>query len=126
MKPQFTTPFHPSGNGRDERLHGPLKAVLRKLCSEKPRKWHRYLIPALFALRELPSDRTGFSAFDLLYGRTVRGPLTVLRDLWEDRNLEEEERTSLEYVIELREKLTECAQLAPRKADVSISRYVLF
>ncbi|XP_050708029.1 uncharacterized protein LOC126993204 [Eriocheir sinensis] len=72
---------------------------------------------------EMPSDRTGLSAFDLLYGRTVRGPLTVLKDLWEDRDLQEEERTSLQYVIELREKLTECAQLAAREADVSTAKY---
>ena len=123
VKPQFTTPFHPSGNGRVERLHGPLKAILRKLCSEKPREWHRYLIPTLFALREMPSDRTGFSAFDLLYGRTVRGPLTVLKDLWEDRQLNDQDRTSLQYVIELRDKLTECAQIAAREADVSVSKY---
>ncbi|XP_076029336.1 uncharacterized protein LOC143018102 [Oratosquilla oratoria] len=31
VKPSFTTPFHPSGNGRVERLHGPLKAALRKM-----------------------------------------------------------------------------------------------
>ncbi|XP_050704489.1 uncharacterized protein LOC126989931 [Eriocheir sinensis] len=72
---------------------------------------------------EMPSDRTGLSALDLLYGRTVRGPLTVLKDLWEDRDLQEEERTSLQYVIELREKLTECAQLAAREADVSTAKY---
>ncbi|XP_076059457.1 uncharacterized protein LOC143036085 [Oratosquilla oratoria] len=123
VKPIFTTPFHPSGNGRIERLHGPLKAILRKLCAEKPREWHRYLIPTLFALRELPSDRTGFSAFELLYGRSVRGPLTVLRDLWENRTLHEEERSSFQYVIELQEKLTECSQMAAQQADISSSRY---
>ncbi|XP_076030915.1 uncharacterized protein LOC143019101 [Oratosquilla oratoria] len=37
VKPSFTTPFHPSGNGRVERLHGPLKAALHKMCTEKPR-----------------------------------------------------------------------------------------
>ncbi|KAK3880810.1 hypothetical protein Pcinc_014731 [Petrolisthes cinctipes] len=67
----------------------------------------------------MPSDRTGFSAFDLLYGRSVRGPLTVLKDLWEDHNLQEEDRTSLQYIIELREKLSECALLAAQEADVS-------
>ena len=80
IKPVFTTTFHPSGNGRVERLHGTLKSVLRKLCADKPREWHRYLIPAMFALREIPSDRTGFSPFELLYGRAVRGPLSVPRD----------------------------------------------
>ncbi|XP_076036803.1 uncharacterized protein LOC143022466 [Oratosquilla oratoria] len=123
VKPIFTTPFHPSGNGRIERLHGPLKAILRKLCAEKPREWQRYLIPTLFALRELPSDRTGFSAFELLYGRSVRGPLTFLRDLWENRTLHEEERSSFQYVIELQEKLAECSQMAAQQADISSSRY---
>lgn len=65
-------------------LHGPLKAVLRKLFSDKPRDWHRYLIPTLFALRETPSDITGFSPFKLLYGRSVRGSLLVLGDFWEN------------------------------------------
>ena len=123
VKPIFTSPFHPSGNGRIERLHGPLKAILRKLCTEKPREWHRYLIPTLFALRELPSDRTGFSAFELLYGRSVRGPLTVLRDLWEDPTLPDDERSSFQYVIELQDRLNECSQIAAQHANISSSRY---
>ncbi|KAK3893598.1 hypothetical protein Pcinc_002588 [Petrolisthes cinctipes] len=126
VKPRFTTLYHSAGNGRVEKLHGPFKAVLRKLCHEKPREWHRYLVPALFALRELPSDRTGFSAFDLLYGRSVRGPLTVLKDLWEDQQLKADDRTSLQYVkyvIEKRNKLQEFAQLTAQQADVITTRY---
>ncbi|XP_045134079.1 uncharacterized protein LOC123517739 [Portunus trituberculatus] len=123
VKPIFTTPFHPSGNGRIERLHGPLKAALRKLCADKPREWHRYLVPTLFALREIPSDRTGFSPFELLYGRSVRGPLTVLKELWDNQDIQGEERTSFQYVLELRNKLSECAQLAAQAADVSTARY---
>ncbi|XP_050709220.1 protein NYNRIN-like [Eriocheir sinensis] len=107
---------------RSTQFTSQLMAELHKLLA-RSLEWHRYLIPTLFALREVPSDRTGLSAFDLLYGRTVRGPLTVLKDLWEDRDLQEEERTSLQYVIELREKLTECAQLAAREADVSTAKY---
>ncbi|XP_076060325.1 uncharacterized protein LOC143036653 [Oratosquilla oratoria] len=123
VKPSFTTPFHPSGNGRVERLHGPLKAALRKMCTEKPRDWHRYLVPTLFALREIPSDRTGFFAFELLYGRTVRGPLSVLRDLWEDRRIKDDDRSTFSYVIELQDKLAESAKIAAQNADVSTARY---
>jgi len=123
IKPLFTTPYHPSGNGRVERFHSTLKASLRKLCVDKPKDWHRYLIPSLFALREIPSDRTGFSAFELLYGRAVRGPLTVLRDLWEDRSIKDDERTTFQYVIELRNKLEECSKIAAHNADISSTRY---
>ena len=122
VKPLFSTPYHPEGNSRVERLHGTLKAVLRKLCADKPRDWHRYLIPTMFALRELPSDRTGFSSFELLYGRQVRGPLTVLRDLWEDSSLDCEEREIHQYVLELREKLEECAGIAANSAENSSQR----
>ncbi|XP_047469564.1 uncharacterized protein LOC125025584 [Penaeus chinensis] len=123
VKPLFTTPYHPSGNGRVERLHATLKASLRKLCSDKPREWHRYLVPTLFAMHEIPSDRTGFSAFELLYGRTVRGPLSVLRDLWEDTTIKDDDRSSFQYVIELKDKLEECAKIAAKNAEISSSKF---
>ncbi|XP_037774039.1 uncharacterized protein LOC119570315 [Penaeus monodon] len=72
---------------------------------------------------EIPSDRTGFSVFELLYGRAVRGPLTVLRDLWEDRSIKDDERTTFQCVIELRDKLEECAKIAVHNADISSTRY---
>ena len=111
VKPIFIIPFHPSRNGRVERLHGTLKSVLYKLCSDKPKEWHIYLIPTLLALREMPNDRTDFSPFELLYGRSVPGPLSVLCDQWENHRILEDERSSFRYTIELREKLTEFAPL---------------
>ena len=79
----------------------------------------------MFALREIPSDRTGFSAFELLYGRQVRGPLAVLRDLWGDKTLIDENRTLTlyQYVIELQIKLQECAKIAARNTEVSVQKY---
>jgi hypothetical protein len=123
VKPLFTTAYHPMCNGRIERMHSTLKACLKKLCADKPREWHRYLIPTLFAMREIPSDRSGFSPFELLYGRQVRGPLSVLRDLWEDSTLVDEQRTLFQYVIELREKLDECMQLAVSASEISSAKY---
>ena len=123
VKPIFTSPYHPSGNGRIERVHSTLKSCLRKLCMDKPTDWHRYLVPTMFALREIPSDRSGFSAFELLYGRKVRGPLTVLRDLWEDSDLPDSERTQFQYVIELRDKLDKTAQLAAQNSEISATKF---
>ena len=37
----------------------------------------------LFAYREVPQSTTGFSPFELLYGREVRGPLDMVREEWE-------------------------------------------
>ena len=45
--------------------------------------WDRWLPYLMFAYREVPQASTGFSPFELLYGRQVRGPLDLLRDAWE-------------------------------------------
>ena len=51
----------------------------------------------LFAYREVPQATTGFSPFELLYGRDIRGPLDVLRE-----SLESHQRSSdsiMSYVL---------------------------
>ena len=44
----------------------------------------------------------GFSPFELLYGKTLRGPVQILKELWTE---ETEIKTSYQYVSELRERL---------------------
>ena len=122
-QPLFNSPYHPMGTGRIERLHSTLKSALRKLTSQRPKDWHRYLIPVLFALREMPSDRTGFSSFELLYGRQVRGPITILKELWENPKLDTSERTVYQHVIDLKNRLKDSADLALQQSELSASKY---
>ena len=122
VKPIFSSVYHPQTNGRVERMHSTMKTCLRKLCSEKPRTWDRYLSSVMFAIREAPCDSTGFSPFELLYGRQARGPLSVLRNLWENEE-EIDERDTHEYVIELQKKLKECAELAGINRAASATKY---
>ncbi|XP_045111095.1 uncharacterized protein LOC123504553 [Portunus trituberculatus] len=68
----------------------------------------------------MPSDRTGFSSFELLNGKAVRGPLAVLRDLWEDKSLADDDRSC--FLIELKDKLAESSRIAA-EADISATRY---
>ena len=77
-----TTPYHPIYNGLVKRFNGTLKKMLRILCSEQPPQWHRFINPLLFAYREAPQEATGFSPFELLYRRSVRGPVQILKELW--------------------------------------------
>ena len=123
IKPIFTTPYHPMMNGKIERQHAVLKSVLKKLCAEKPTDWDRYLVPTLFALREIPSETTGYSPFELLYGRQVRGPLSILHDLWSEPDLNSEQRTSYEYVIQLRDRLEIAAEHAATSAKLKSDSY---
>ena len=123
IKGLATTPYHAMCNGLVERFNGTLKSMLRKLCQEQPRLWDRYLPALLFAYREVPQESLGFSPFELLYGRKVRGPMSVLRQLWTDEEAEEEVQTTAEYVVELRNRLEETCALARDNLRASARRY---
>ena len=123
IKPLFSSVYHAQGNGRVERLHLSLKTSLKKLCAEKPREWHRYLVAVLFAIRELPSNRTGFSPFELLYGRQVRGPISILNELWTDRTVPDDQRDVYQYIVDLRNKLESSAKLAQTNSELSQKKF---
>ncbi|XP_069163488.1 uncharacterized protein [Procambarus clarkii] len=61
---------------------------------------------------EVPQASTRFSPFELLYGRTVKGPLHVLKKLWEEEDCTPETKATYEYVIDLRNRLEETCKLA--------------
>lgn len=107
-----TTPYHAMANGLVEKFNGTLKAMLKRVCQEKPRSWDRYIAPLLFAYREVPQASLGFSPFELIYGRHVRGPLSVLRELWTNENIEDEVRTTYTYLVDLRNRLEHTCNLA--------------
>jgi len=56
-------------------------------------------------------ESLGFSPFELLYGRTVKGPMAILRELWTHEEPDNEVRTTYEYVLDLRKRLEETCQL---------------
>ena len=112
IKRLTTTPCHPICNGLVECFNGTLKKMLRRLSNEKPRQWHRFVNPLLFAYREAPQEATGFSPLELLYGRTVRGPVQILKEQWTGETDGTEIKTSYQYVLELRERLDNTMKIA--------------
>ena len=123
VKQLTTTPYHPMCNGLCERFNGTLKSMLRKMCSERPVDWDRYLPALLFAYREVPTESLGFSPFELLYGRTVRGPMRILRELWTKDVEATEVRNTYQYVLDLKARLETTYQLAQSELAKSQSRY---
>ena len=105
IKQLCCTPYHPQCNGLIESFHSTLKLMLKRLCAERPRDWDHYLSALLFAYREAPHESTQFSPFELLYGRSVRGPMKVLRDLMTKENTDAEVKTTYQYVVDLKERL---------------------
>ena len=75
-----TTPYHPEGNGVIERVHSTLGAMLTKAKSQGL-DWVAQVPFALFALRSAPNRETGFSPYELVFGKQVRTPLDILHQL---------------------------------------------
>ena len=107
-----TTLYHPICNGLIERFHMTLKQMLRRMCAERPKDWDKYLPALLFAIREVPQESLGFSPFELLYGRNVKDPMAILRELWSGEAPDEQVLSTYQYVIELRDRLEQTCKLA--------------
>jgi len=104
-----TSPYHPQTDGLVERFNGTLKAMMKKFTSKNKKDWDEYLPYLLFAYREAPHESTGFSPFELLYGRRVRGPLDILREVWSEE--ESEKITEVTHLVQMWERLEEMAGL---------------
>ena len=76
-----TSPYRPQSNGVVERMHGTLKPMLAK-ATEAGIDWVTYLPLAMCALRMVPNRGTGYSPYELAFGRKMHGPLDVIYASW--------------------------------------------
>ncbi|XP_076844741.1 uncharacterized protein LOC143489530 [Brachyhypopomus gauderio] len=106
-----TTPYHPQTDGLVERFNKTLKSMLKKFVSETGADWDQWLPYLLFAYREVPQASTGFSPFQLLYSREVRGPMDVLKEAWEGQDGERKINV-LSHVLKMRDKMAQLTEMA--------------
>ena len=118
-----SSPYHPQANGLVERFNGTLKKMLIRLSSERPRDWDRYLEPLLFAYREVPQESTSFSPFELLHGRTIRGPMAILKEIWSGPESNEEAVEAYRYVFDLRNRIEDTCRIARENLESAQGRY---
>ena len=109
IHPIRTTPYHPQTDGLVERFNKTLKSLLWKAAVDVGKDWDKLLPYLLFAYREVLQASTGFSPFELLYGRAVRGPLDILRETWQTDHQSDE--SVLSHVLAMREKLAHMTEL---------------
>ena len=98
-----TSPYHLQTDGLVERFNQTLKSMLRKAVANEGKNWDKLIPYLLFAYKEVPQASTGFSPFELLYGRNVRGPLDVIREIWEGSR--QSEASVVSYVLATQDKL---------------------
>lgn len=82
--------------------------MLKKFVGREIESWDKYLPFVLFAYREVPCQSTGYSPFELLFGRTVRGPLTIVKNAWLSPKIPGD---YLNYVLETRNRLTQMQEI---------------
>ena len=84
--------------------------MIRKFAHDYSRNWDKWLVPLLFAAREVPQAPTGFSPFVLLFGRKPRGVLDLIKENWEEGP--SPIKNEIRYVMDLRAKLHTLGQLS--------------
>ena len=104
-----TSPYHPQTDGLVERFNSTLKEMLKKTVSADSKAWDKLLPYVLFAYREFPQESTGFSPFELLYGREVRGLLDILKEEWEA--LPSNPESIVSHILQMRERLQHTTEL---------------
>lgn len=121
-----TTPWHPQTNGLVEKFNSTLKEMLKKLVMEQPREWDRFLPALLFAYREVPQESLGFSPFEMIYARTLKGPMQFSRQLWTNEDLTRETKTTAEYVTNLRNRIEEACEIAHQNLKKASERHAVY
>ncbi|XP_059210478.1 uncharacterized protein LOC131989303 [Centropristis striata] len=105
-----TSVYHPQTDGLVERLNKTLKSMIRKFVHDDSPNWDKWLDPLLFAVREVPQASTGFSPFELLFGRKPRGVLDLVKESWEEGP--SPSKNEVQYVLDLRAKLHTLGRLS--------------
>ena len=109
IKKLKTTAYHPQTNGALIRWHATLKGMLRKF-DDSSETWDKLLKYCLLVCRAMPHAATGFSPYELVHGRSMRGSLEAMKLGWVKGDLSF--ATSTQCVAELRETLAKLHKVA--------------
>lgn len=102
-----TTPYHPRGNPV-ERFNRTLLQMLGTLENKQKAHWKEYVKPLVHAYNCTRNDVTGYSPYELMFGRQPRLPLDIAFGLLNDEPCHSHSK----YVTSLKSRLEESYKLA--------------
>ena len=107
-------PFHHESIGALERFHSTLERMAKSFIHENPTQWDVAMDFYLFAYNSVKSAATGFSPQELVFGRNLRSPLNVMREVWPNGEPEHPKlsKDALTYLTELKEQLEAASEAA--------------
>lgn len=94
-----------------EKLRRCLKQMLSKVTAECPTDWDKFLPAILFANNEGAHRSTGLSSHEIIFASIIRGPLSLLCDMWVRPDIVEYQTYKI-YLAELRRRIFRSCQLA--------------
>lgn len=107
-----TTPYHPRGNPV-ERFNRTLLQMLGTLNNKEKSRWKDYVKPLVHAYNCTKSDVTGFTPYELMFGRQPRLPIDLAFGLPVDGQTESHSK----YVQDLKSRLEESYKVATENAN---------
>ncbi len=113
-----TTPYHPQGNGQVERFNRTLLQMLKTLTERQKSNWKDALNKLIFAYNCTRCDVTGFSPFQLLFGRSPKLPIDALFGLNSDNNFQ----SYSEYMERWTKGMQEACEIARERANKCAER----
>ena len=76
-KHRLTSAYRPQTNGMIERFNRTIGECIAKLISDKEKEWDEYIESILLAYRTMKHESTGFTPFQLIYGRQAKLPIDL-------------------------------------------------
>ena len=86
---RYSAVYHSQSHGGIERAQRTLEDMLRKFVANWSNDWDRHVQFLQFAYNSATHSSTGFSPFELVYGRKVSTPLALQRQSWENNDFAE-------------------------------------
>ena len=120
-KHRLTSSYRPQTNGMVERFNRTIGECLAKLLSDKEKQWDEYLDSVLLAYRTMKHETTGFTPFQLIYGRQAKLPVELKVVTFKDLS-ESYEQALMKRTLILIEKLSHDQNKAKSNIESSQSK----
>lgn len=113
-----TTPYHPRGNPV-ERFNRTLLAMLGTLEAKQKTRWKEHVKPLVHAYNCTRNEVTGFTPYELMFGRTPRLPVDLVFNL---PLRESKQKSHSQYIKSLKSRLEESFSIASSNATKAADR----